>query len=116
MDMEWNPNGDVLAELAKEMAQGLLHKEGGRFSGATALRELGIAQEQASMLDASKDFLDRLSHVVRAVGALSGRKRRCSQEEARRTLEHDLPRMTTSAYWTGYRTLVRKQAVSTDAF
>lgn len=116
-----NPEAERLSNLALNVADGLLHARGGPFAVLGRLSILRRARSQAECLDASGAFLTHFDHVISAVDVLDGGKRRMSLREARRTLEHDIPRMNGSAHWPGYRAQLRlpdnyPKAVSAEFF
>lgn len=102
-EIEANPNGDVLCALARELWDGLIEGKGSRFVGSGRLKDLFAAQAEVDSLDASYDYRSFMDHIVEAVAVLDGGKRTMSLKEAKRVLQHDVSRMTTAAYWRGYR-------------
>ena len=98
-----NPESDRLYRLAQNIADGLIYSHGGPFTGLNRLSSLRTARIEADHLDASSDFLNRLDHIIKAIEALDGTKRRMSKRDARITLDIDVPRMTGSASWPGRR-------------
>jgi len=102
-EIETNPNGDALCTLARGLWVGLIEGKGSRFVGSGRLKDLFAAQAEVESLDASYDYRMFMDHILEAVTVLDGGKRVMSLKEAKRVLEHDISRMTTAAYWRGYR-------------
>lgn len=110
-----NPNEDTLRALAIAMRDGLVAGRGGRFSGSGRLTQLRAARGEADTLDAGRDYLNKLDAVIRAVTVLDEGRRVMTKREATLTLQTDLPRMSDSASWPGYRALTRILASTSGA-
>lgn len=91
-----HPEGDRLHELASEIWRALLQNDGPLWPFNFAAR--ARARREAESLNASIDYMNRLTLIEQAASVLLDGGRKLSQREAHRMLEKHLPRMQDSAH------------------